>query len=194
MPTPGEIYNTAVADAGLVEGNELATIGEGEANLRSNVGNAENTITSAEPRTYNAEVKTAAKGGLLNSGINSQRKTTIANNFAQKRTANQARLTQGLNTYKRSREGAGLKKTLTEHNALGKRTAEEEAWNATHPVAAAVPQAAAAPVPNAPTRLPNEGIVRPYMEPHTYGGTPNWSRDPAVRARQVKEYNAARGR
>ena len=132
-PDPGAIYNTTLADLGLQESNTLATIGEGEGFLRTNVNNSENLLSGQEPGVYTAESNKANKGGLLTSGVNTQRKATIASSYAEKRTANQAKLSQGLTTYGKQRETAGLTKTLGEHTAAATRAAQEDANRAANP-------------------------------------------------------------
>jgi hypothetical protein len=130
---PQAIYNTTLADLGLQASNETAAIGEDEGYARTNTLNAENTLTGEEPTTYTAESNKANKGGLLESGINSQRKATIASNFASKRTANQAKLSQDLGGYKRQGELVGIKQVEGEHTAAEKRAIDEEAYNAANP-------------------------------------------------------------
>jgi hypothetical protein len=142
---PGAIYNTTLADLGLQSTNELATIGENEGFLRTNVGNSENLITQAEPGTYTAESNRANKGGVLNSGTNSTRKGTIANAFAGKRTANEAKLSQGLATDNKARETVGLKKTTGEHTAANVRAEQIDALQAANPTVPPPPPAPVAP-------------------------------------------------
>jgi len=155
---PGAIYNQNLADIALREGQELATIGEKEGYLRTNVGNSENLITQAEPGTYTAERERAAKGGIRNSGVNSERKATIASSFAGKRITNQAKLTQGEAEDKRAREGVGIKRIEGEHTAAEKRAADEEANIAANPVVpAAAPASVAAPGLNTP-RITAAGV------------------------------------
>ena len=146
---PGAIYNQTLGDLGLQETQTLGKIGEEEDFLKSNIGNAENLITGAEPGTYSAESNRANKGGILTSGANANRKATIATNFAGKRTANQARLTQGLAGFERGRQGAGLTKTIGEHTAAGTRAANEDALAAQFPT---VPTPA--PLTNASAGVP----------------------------------------
>lgn len=143
---PGAIYNTTLADLGLQSGNELAKIGEEEGFTRTNVGNKENTLTQQEPATYTAESNRANKGGILTSGINTQRKGTIAANFAGKRTANQAELSQRLSSYNKGRETVGLKQKIKEHEAAAtKAVNEDDAYRAANPIVPPEPKPYAPP-------------------------------------------------
>lgn len=142
---PGAIYTSTLADLGLQESNTLGTIGENEGSLKTNVNNAESLLTGLEPGVYTAEANKANKGGLLTSGINTQRKATIASSYAEKRTANQAKLSQGLTTDQKAREVANTTKVVGEHKAAGERAEREDALQAANPTVAPV-----APVRTAP--------------------------------------------
>ena len=173
---PGELYNQILGDLKLTAGNELATIGEQEGFLRTNVGNAENLLTGQEPTTYTAEANRANKGGILNSGINTQRKGTIAQNFAGKRTANQAKLSQGLTTYNKQRETVGLKETEGEHKAAQTKAEQEDALQAqfpTVPVTGTTPTVPAARIsPAAPPAPTRPGQITQRQQPTTLSNPP----------------------
>lgn len=123
---PGAVYNSTLADIGLQQANEEASLGESDANLKANIGYQENQITQAEPGTYRANANAANRGGLLTSGINARRKDTIASNFAARRTANQLALTQGEARIQRERETGALNRERTLHGAQTTRAQEED--------------------------------------------------------------------
>jgi hypothetical protein len=180
---PGAIYNTTLADLGLQESNTLATIGENEGFLKTNVGNAENTLTGQEPGTYTAESNRANRGGLLTSGVNTQRKATVASSYAEKRTANQAKLSQGLSTDQKARQTAGLTKTLGEHTAAATRAANEDALQAANPTVAPAAPATPRPAAVAPPAGP-KGISIPPG--YSYDAKTGWVHGPNGTAYRLK--------
>lgn len=188
----GAEYTQTLADLNLQEQNTLATIGQEEGNLATNTGNEETSLTSQEPGVYQGEAKQAAKGGLFTSGANSfygssnqgnagangsirigaGRKAAIQENFAAKRTVNQAKLAQGKATDQKRREEAEKAGTLERGKAAKTRTAGEEAFNATYPT---VPVGTAATPPPAGNVYVHEGggvRVGPVGEPVPHPGAP----------------------
>lgn len=139
-----------IADLGLTENFELGAIGEREQDLQFNVGQAEAGRAEQEPRAYRTQQNAAVAHGLASTGMASLAHTNLVNRFAAQRTANQARLTQGLGGFKREREGVKLKKTLGETGAYSRETEQESQYAAEHPPAAPVAPKPGSPVPGMP--------------------------------------------
>ena len=106
--------------------SELGNVAEGLGNLKANIGYAEQGIDEAEPGAYRNEINAANRGGLLESGINSRRKDTLASQFAHQRTGNQLRLTQGETKALHAKERA--EHTHTTNRGLAERRAESAAY------------------------------------------------------------------
>lgn len=151
-------FNESKQDAPVIQ--EYGTYNEGTktwsggaADTRTNY--QEGLLTEQEPGVKTAEANRANKGGILTSGANAQRKATIAQNFATKRTGNQLRLTEGrgkgLTTLKTAKE----EKEHGEVNAETKRAREEDEYRKNNPIVAAPAAAAPAapPQPGAPGNL-----------------------------------------
>lgn len=144
---PEAVYNQTVADIGLQEGFEEASLSESETNLKANVGYQESEITRSEPGVYRAGTNAANRGGVLTSGTNSRRKDTIASNFAARRTQNQMTLTEGEARIKREREGGKFKRERETHGAQETRAREQDQYAREHPTVA--PAVAASPAAQA---------------------------------------------
>src|SRR5436190_9201258 len=104
-PTDALYWQTKGALA-FNEGRRLARIGEGESKARSEATRREGAYGRGEPLAYKANQERANRGGILESGINSRRRGTIAADYAAKRLATQEGLQESLNRFTRERKEA----------------------------------------------------------------------------------------
>ena len=166
---PDATYATLAADVGLQETRENAGLTEQETDLRANVGYQETERERAEPGTYKASASRANRGGILTSGSNNLRRTSIYNDFAARRTSNQLGLTQGLGRIARGHEEVGWRGTERLKSGETRRTEEKDQYAREHP-----PVAAAAPVPQTvPTGPPPPSLTAAKGRPD--GGDWYWS-------------------
>lgn len=187
VPDPGALYNQTLADLGRQEALSLAAIGEGEGDLRTNINQAEQGISEREPGTYRAETNAAQRQGLLTSGINSGRKSEIASRFGAARAANQARLSQGLGSFQKQREQAGLTRETGERAAAQRRLEQQEAYNAANP-----PLPPSSWAGGADTINPRTGAVFAGGPGNVKSQTPG-SKFTPPKVRAIKPQNTTRG-
>lgn len=102
----------------------LAGNAEGLTNARSNAVYGEGQLTQQEPRSYQQNERTANKGGILESGVNAERRGTIAQQYAAKRAQVQKGLLGTEGQLRRSNELAGSRLQSGQANALGDSVSE----------------------------------------------------------------------
>ncbi len=166
---PGALYNENLANLQFNEHQQdipveqeygtynpiTGTWSGGQADARS--GAKETALTQQETlpgNPYQVESNRANRGGILTSGTNTARKTTIASGFAARRLLNTTGLAEGRAKGLTQLQGFKATREHGEVNAGKQRTREQDEYNAANPT---MPVAAAAPgqprTPIAPARV-----------------------------------------
>jgi hypothetical protein len=116
-------YNDNNATLEFQEKTGLAGFDEGLHNQEARTVYQESERERGEPGAYRQNTNRANKGGLLESGINTQRHGTLEAGFAARRTGNQLALTTAQGTAKTGKEHLtseiGLKKQSNLNTAIG---------------------------------------------------------------------------
>ncbi len=122
-PPTDAIYYREKAALEFGEKKKLAGIEEGEKGARAGATRQEGAMGRQEPWTYKQNQWSANRGGLLESGINAQRRGRIGADYAAKRAAVQEGLQQNEGRFARERKEAPEQRGLQE--GLGLSAAEE---------------------------------------------------------------------